>query len=127
MDPAAPSSGTNLNAGSTTYNNSNDSNHRQFSFKVSVKDHQLELQASYCHLDTKKNQTTIMINNIQQQAINVSNVTNKNCRPNTGTTHLQRRNTLQTQFSSPTSTIRVRTISYLKLDINILGGKTFII
>ena len=58
VDPAAPSSGTNLNAGSTTYNNSNDSNHRQFSFKVSVKDHQLELQASYCHLGTKKNQTT---------------------------------------------------------------------
>ena len=58
MDPAASSSGTNFIAGSTTDNKCNDSKLRQFNFKVSVKGHQLELQALSCHLDTKNNQTT---------------------------------------------------------------------
>ena len=57
VDPAASSSGTNLIAGSTTDNNSNDSKLRQFNFKVSVKGIQLELQALFCHLDTYKEQS----------------------------------------------------------------------
>ena len=66
MDPAASSSGTNFIAGSTTDGNSNDSKLRQSNFKVLVKGHQLELQAFYCHLDIKNNQTT---NNDKQHSI----------------------------------------------------------